>query len=511
VQRAAHRATTLAQPAPATPVATQSDDTRVVVLDMRQPWLVAITVLGCACGTSGPSPGGGSADGGKADGDTSDTAGADGLVALLGPRGTCLDAKDGATDDGTVVQLWHCNGTAAQQWTLAPDGSVHHGSGKCLDATGGATGDGTPIQLWDCNGTDAQRWTYTADRALVGTAGNCLDATGGNTADGTPIQLWHCNQTAAQNWTVRAKLRTDVFLIEQYNVCIAGDPCPATPPASGCLPIFDGSGTIATSYAIDEHLSVSPYQPGAAPPGSTCLQLTLGPDEETTLRMEVHQFATNVETWSHGALALDVRVHVVPAVSSSLSVFEHSLWASPSDLDAALRPSLGSATSFVMVSGGLRDPSGLHPGLDYCGLSFGADFGLAGAGYSWVPRTGNVGSFECGQHGVLEIEWMHQLYFAVHSLSRFADLYPTSFPACGKGDPDPLRWFPDPDPNITNDPDSPFCGKDGETVDNDPAIQHVLETHWPAMRNFVANHCSDGVQDYGETGVDAGGTCHSAS
>jgi hypothetical protein len=473
-----------------------------MVAPMRCFVATAIT-LGCACAVSpsNASQGSGSADGGKADGDSASTGNA---VALLGPGGRCLDAKNGATTDGTLVQLWDCNETAAQQWTLEPDGSIVHVSGKCLDATAGATANGTQVQLWDCNGSDAQRWTYSVDRALVGNGGKCLDANDGSSADGTKIQLWDCNDSAAQAWTVRAKLRTDVFLIEQLGVCIAGNPCPAAAPAKGCLPILDGGGKVSVSYAIDSQLSITPYEPTS---NATCLQLTLSSAEEATLRQEVQQFASNVETWSHGALALDIRFHVLPTVSSSLSVYIHSLWPSPWDLEPVLRPALTPSTSFVMVSGGLRDPSGLHPGLDYCGLSFGADHGLAGAGYSWVPHTGDITSFECGKHGVFEIEWFHQLYFAVHSLSGFHDLYPKTFPACGQGDPDPLRWFPDPDPNITKDPDSPFCGQDGSTVANDPAIEHVLETHWPAMRSFVANHCRDGVKDYGETGLDSGGNC----
>jgi hypothetical protein len=464
--------------------------------------VAAVTLIVCACNTASQEAAqdGGSGDDGKADGNGTSQGGG---VALLGPGGRCLDTQG---HDGNPVYLWQCNGTAAQQWKLQPDGSIVNATGMCLDARGGATADGTPIQLSDCNGRDGQRWTYSVDRQLIGTGGRCLDAIGGSSADGTRIQLYDCNGTAAQAWTVSEKLRTDVFLIEQLGVCIAGNSCPATPPTAGCLPIYDGSGSVSTSYAIDQHLSITPYD-ASAPAGATCLQLTMSSEDVATLQQEAQQFATNVETWSHGALDLEVHVHVLPTVSSSLAVYGHSLWPAPWDLDQFLRPSLTSQTSFVMVSSGLRDPSGLHTQVGACGLSYGASIGVAGAGYSWIPRTGNVASFECGNHGPYEIEWMHQLQFAAKRLSGFNDLYPTTFPACGHGDPDPLRWFPDPDPNITKDPDSPFCGQNGSSIANDPAIQHVLETHWPAIRRFVANHCRDGVQDYGETGVDSGGNC----
>jgi hypothetical protein len=31
-------------------------------------------------------------------------------------------------------------------------------SGRCLDVTGGGTADGTRLQIWDCNDTAAQAW-----------------------------------------------------------------------------------------------------------------------------------------------------------------------------------------------------------------------------------------------------------------------------------------------------------------------------------------------------------------
>ncbi|MEV4859238.1 RICIN domain-containing protein [Streptomyces ossamyceticus] len=39
---------------------------------------------------------------------------------------------------------------------------VNPQSGKCLDATGGSSASGTRLQLYTCNGTAAQRWTTPA-------------------------------------------------------------------------------------------------------------------------------------------------------------------------------------------------------------------------------------------------------------------------------------------------------------------------------------------------------------
>ena len=123
---------------------------------------------------------------------------------ITGFGGKCVDVAGANTANGTSVQLWDCNGTGAQRWTMATDGTIR-ALGKCLDVSGGSTVDGARVQLWDCNGTGAQRWTATATRDLVNPQSNkCLDATGVSSANGTPLQLWQCGGGANQKWTVPA-------------------------------------------------------------------------------------------------------------------------------------------------------------------------------------------------------------------------------------------------------------------------------------------------------------------
>ncbi|MFB6831140.1 MULTISPECIES: ricin-type beta-trefoil lectin domain protein [Streptomyces] len=122
--------------------------------------------------------------------------------ALTGLAGKCLDVAGAATADGTAVQLHGCNGTAAQRWTLAADGSVR-ALGKCLDVAGGAVADGTKVQLYTCNGTGAQRWRYdpVTHDVVNAAADKCLDVTGNSSADGTRAQIWTCTGGANQKWT----------------------------------------------------------------------------------------------------------------------------------------------------------------------------------------------------------------------------------------------------------------------------------------------------------------------
>jgi hypothetical protein len=106
----------------------------------------------------------------------------------------------GDSDDGTPVQLWDCNGTDAQKWSL-DNGRVVGLGGKCLDVQWAQTANGTPVQLYTCNGTDAQKWSLQNGQ-LVGIGGKCLDVAGFNSVPGQALQIWDCNGGANQQFTV---------------------------------------------------------------------------------------------------------------------------------------------------------------------------------------------------------------------------------------------------------------------------------------------------------------------
>jgi glucosylceramidase len=117
---------------------------------------------------------------------------------ITGYGGKCVDVAGANSANGTQVQLYTCNGTNAQQWTVGTDGTVR-ALGKCLDVAGAGTANGTKVQLWDCNGTGAQQWT---GQLVNPNSGRCLDATGVSSADGTPLQIWDCTGGANQQWTI---------------------------------------------------------------------------------------------------------------------------------------------------------------------------------------------------------------------------------------------------------------------------------------------------------------------
>ncbi|MEU4927310.1 lectin [Streptomyces yokosukanensis] len=123
---------------------------------------------------------------------------------VTGLAGKCLDVAGADSADGTPVQLYDCNGTGAQQWTVGSDGTIR-ALGKCLDVTGNSTADGAKAQLWSCTGGANQKWTVTAAHDIVNPQANkCLDVTDDNSANGTRIQIWSCSGGANQKWTAPA-------------------------------------------------------------------------------------------------------------------------------------------------------------------------------------------------------------------------------------------------------------------------------------------------------------------
>ncbi len=129
-----------------------------------------------------------------------ETAGGLALGAITGLAGKCVDVNSGRNANGTPIQLYTCNGSNAQWWTMPGDGTVR-ALGRCLDVPGGSTARGTRVQLWECNGGANQVWQSRADGTLRNpSSGRCLDVPGQNSANGIQLQIWDCNGGTNQRW-----------------------------------------------------------------------------------------------------------------------------------------------------------------------------------------------------------------------------------------------------------------------------------------------------------------------
>jgi hypothetical protein len=126
-----------------------------------------------------------------------------GTGQITGYDGLCVDVRGASSADFTPVQVYTCNGTNAQQWTVVEAGSTLRALGKCLDIDAGGTADGTTVDLYDCNDTGAQVFIPQSGGALYNPqSGKCLDDTNSSTTPGTQLQIWDCTGNANQQWTL---------------------------------------------------------------------------------------------------------------------------------------------------------------------------------------------------------------------------------------------------------------------------------------------------------------------
>ncbi|KNB52290.1 RICIN domain-containing protein [Streptomyces caatingaensis] len=121
---------------------------------------------------------------------------------LVGYGGKCVDVRHGSAKNATPVQIYDCNGTAAQWWTLGSDRTVR-ALGKCLNVVWGRSENGTKVEIYDCVGSQAEQWVPQADGSLRNVlTGKCLDDLGFDTTNGTQLGIWDCNGAANQKWVL---------------------------------------------------------------------------------------------------------------------------------------------------------------------------------------------------------------------------------------------------------------------------------------------------------------------
>ena len=121
---------------------------------------------------------------------------------ITGYQGLCVDVRGANSANFTPVQVYTCNNTNAQQWTVVAAGSTLQALGKCMDINGGGTADGTTVDLYDCNNTAAQVFIPQSNGALYNPqSGKCLDDTGYG-GSGTQLQIWDCSGNANQQWNL---------------------------------------------------------------------------------------------------------------------------------------------------------------------------------------------------------------------------------------------------------------------------------------------------------------------
>jgi GH25 family lysozyme M1 (1,4-beta-N-acetylmuramidase) len=149
----------------------------------------------------------------------------------FGVGSECLNDSGNSSADGTPVNIWTCNGSTSQQWTLAQDQTLRI-HGKCLAVSGSAKTAGSKVVLATCSGFASQRWTVGTGAQLInGTAGKCL---GGSAAGTNGAQAWisSCNGKVNQKWIMPAGPVVSevpgICLTDQGGSTAAGNPVVAS-------------------------------------------------------------------------------------------------------------------------------------------------------------------------------------------------------------------------------------------------------------------------------------------
>ncbi len=125
--------------------------------------------------------------------------------ALTGISGLCMDTENGAWDEGTVAQVWGCEGVSAQYWRVSDLGEIIDNHDHCLDVRGPFAQAGAKLEMWYCIDSNTQRWDRTASNEIKMRNTNlCItssdDAGNPNSDYGNDLKLATCAHTAGQIW-----------------------------------------------------------------------------------------------------------------------------------------------------------------------------------------------------------------------------------------------------------------------------------------------------------------------
>lgn len=126
--------------------------------------------------------------------------------------GKCIDNPGNSTTVGTLLAIYDCNNTIAQQLEWAEDGSLklrpNTSTERCIDNSNASSAEGNPIMIYGCNGTAAQKWSMTNDGKIRNPAtGKCINNPANSATNGTKMVLNSCNLTAGfpdQTWTLKS-------------------------------------------------------------------------------------------------------------------------------------------------------------------------------------------------------------------------------------------------------------------------------------------------------------------
>jgi hypothetical protein len=137
---------------------------------------------------------------------TFSSASAENTTLVGGLSGKCLSVTGASTAPGAAAEIYTCNGSGSENWTLEPDGEIVGGlSGDCLQVAGGSTSVYAGVDIEPCNGAADQQWAVTGAGTIVGVqSGLCLSVLGASTANFATADIYTCNGSSSESWSQQA-------------------------------------------------------------------------------------------------------------------------------------------------------------------------------------------------------------------------------------------------------------------------------------------------------------------
>jgi GH25 family lysozyme M1 (1,4-beta-N-acetylmuramidase) len=159
-----------------------------------------------------------------------------GLVRQVGGTARCLNDPGASTANGTLLNLWDCNGQKQQAWTTVQDGTIR-ALGKCLTVF-----HQTTVELYACasSGSANQQWRAGTDGELVNAQyGTCLYFANASAVNGSKPTMSACQNVTTQSGEHWSRTAANVYS-PAPGKCLA-----ASGTAAGSAVVLAGCATVA--------------------------------------------------------------------------------------------------------------------------------------------------------------------------------------------------------------------------------------------------------------------------
>lgn len=114
---------------------------------------------------------------------------------IRGQNSLCLDLFGGLSFDGNYLQVFDCNNSTAQTFTLAADDTLRV-LGKCA-----AAGERS-VRIVRCDGRTSTQWRLSGQRLVNAASDDCLTDPSGGRRAGSGVRVTDCDGSASQRWSL---------------------------------------------------------------------------------------------------------------------------------------------------------------------------------------------------------------------------------------------------------------------------------------------------------------------